>query len=123
MRKKDVLGVDKTRLHLSQLKSLSEYKQNEAIFIRSNNITYHGFVLLLAVYNRWFYERKGCSLYWLSYKSGLFPVCSQYNSMYNKMTTLNRKGFVDCIKVDGSNVFTPTDKAIEGINSLLSVIN
>lgn len=112
----EVKVVDYTPQTFSSLSSLNAYEIKKDHFIRSNGITYHSFNLLLVLYNHWFYIGTGMTLYGII---GIKNHCA-YQSTYNKLTTLSKHCFVSCSKrSDGVNIFTPTLKAIEGINGLL----
>lgn len=102
----------------STIVSLNCYEAKKAHFLRHSGITPYSYNVLLTLVNHWISSGKGMTAYSII-GTGDY---SNYHVLYHKLTTLSNRGFVDCIKrSDGVNVFTPTLKAIEGINGLLVV--
>lgn len=123
MRKKDVLGGDKPHLTDNSVLTFIELKKKEYLFCKDNKITLQGFEVLVLVYDHWYRFGIPCTMWYIINKfSG--SSGDGYKNLHNKLTTLSNNGFVDGYKsFEGRLTFAPTAKAIEGINSLLSVIN
>lgn len=112
----EVEKTDKPLISFSTIISLNAYESKKSHFIRSNRLTPYSFSVLLTVVNHYVYNRTGITAF------GIIGTkdYTNYQTIYDKLTTLSDRGFIDCNKrADRVNVFTPTLKAIEGINSLL----
>ncbi len=116
----DYLG--KPLIIKSPLSFVNSYLYNQNLFLKSNNISPQCFELLLLIVNYYSNTGKGISctqmLNYSSYSS------SYYRRIYSFLNTLHGCGMVEYIGNGWNNckLFAPTDKAINGINSLVSSI-
>lgn len=116
-RLKDTEVRDKPPLDLSTIHGLNYYKVKEMEYIHRNRITPQSFNLLFQLYANWVV--KGCGMTMYALNEGYISH-SIYQRTYGKLTSLSKRGLVDCAKrSDRVNIYSPSSKAIEGINLLL----
>lgn len=120
--KTEVLERDNTiDLNIS-LSFINSYVVNKNSFIRSMYLTDKSFDLLLFITNYHHNTGKGISC------SKLLELSSysnqHYQYIYSMMHTLNKNDLIEYIGNGWNNckLFAPTDKAIKGINNLVSSI-
>jgi len=113
---------DKPLIINSPLSFVNSYLYNQNKFLKDNNISPQCFELLMLIVNYNVNTGKGLSCTQMitlsSYSS------SYYRRIYSFLNTLHNNGMVEYMGNGWNNckLFSPTDKAIEGINRLVSDI-